>query len=305
MNKLIPLMQREWLQHRFAWMLMTLLPLALAVLLLVFGQVQIGDEKLERASDALPVLLAMAAIAGSTCVVFGIAWFAGLINVSGLARRDHADRSIEFWLSVPVSHTQSFGAPLLVHLLIVPAAALLIGLLGGYLLALVLVTRVAGFGAWWSLPWGDILPASVMVLLRLLAGLPLATLWLAPLVLLVVLFTAEFRRWGWVILGVGLGLGGFLLKLVFGQQWLSQIMNDLFRHAGRALVNGGGGGFQMAGPEGSLTALQGLPAWAIHDYGYALRDLASPLLLGGLLFAAACFALLVNWRRRGAGIAGS
>ena len=169
MNKLIPLMQREWLQHRFAWALMTLLPLALAVLLLVFGQVQIGNDEIEHAGDAMSVMLAMAAIAGSTCVVFGIAWFAGLINISGLGRRDHADRSIEFWMSVPVSHTQSFAAPLLVHLLIVPAVALLIGLFGGYALSLVLVTRVAGFGAWLGLPWGDILPASVMVLLRLLA----------------------------------------------------------------------------------------------------------------------------------------
>ena len=304
MNKLIPLMQREWLQHRFAWAVMTLLPLALAVLLLVFGQVHIGNGELEHAGDAMPGMLAMAAIAGSTCVVFGIAWFAGLINISGLGRRDHADRSIEFWMSVPVSHARSFAAPLLVHLLIVPAAALLIGLLGGYVLSLVLVTRVAGVGAWLGLPWGDILPASVMVLLRLLAGLPLATLWLAPLVLLVVLLTAEFRRWGWVILGVGMGLGGSILKLVFGQPWLNEITSSLLRHAGRAMVNGGGGSFQMAGPEGSFSALQGLPAWALNDYAYALRDLASPLLLGGLLFAASCFALLVNWRRRGAGIAG-
>ena len=209
------------------------------------------------------------------------------------------------WMSVPVSHTQSFAAPLLVHLLIVPALALFIGLFGGYVLSLVLVTRVAGFAAWFSLPWGDVLPASLMVLLRLLAGLPLATLWLAPLLLLVVLLTAEFRRWGWVILGVGMGLGGYVLKLVFGQPWLNEITNSLFRHAGRAMVNGGGGGFQMSGgPDGSAYALQGLPAWALNDYGYALRDLASPLLLGGLLFAAACFALLVNWRQRGAGVAG-
>jgi hypothetical protein len=29
-NKLIPLMQREWLQHRLAWALLMLIPLGLA-----------------------------------------------------------------------------------------------------------------------------------------------------------------------------------------------------------------------------------------------------------------------------------
>ncbi len=34
MKNLIPLMQREWLQHRFAWALLMLVPFALAVMLL-------------------------------------------------------------------------------------------------------------------------------------------------------------------------------------------------------------------------------------------------------------------------------
>jgi ABC-2 type transport system permease protein len=50
--------------------------------------------------------------------------------------------------------------------------------------------------------------------------------------------------------------------------------------------------------------LRALAGWAIHDLGIAVRDLASPLLAGGLLFAAGCFALLVIWRQRGAGAAG-
>jgi len=46
-----------------------------------------------------------------------------------------------------------------------------------------------------------------------------------------------------------------------------------------------------------------VPTWAFEDIGRALRDLASPLFVGGLLAAAACFALLVLWRQRGAGVA--
>jgi ABC-2 type transport system permease protein len=38
----------------------------------------------------------------------------------GSPRRDHGDRSIEFWLSLPSGHGESLAAPMLVHLLLVP-----------------------------------------------------------------------------------------------------------------------------------------------------------------------------------------
>lgn len=303
MNRLVPLMQREWLQHRFGWALLTLLPLALAVLLSGFGQVQIESDAIDRAGAALPTLLTFASIAGTTLLLFVIMGLTSLIIVSGLARRDHADRSIEFWLSLPTSHSASLGAPLFVHLLLAPAAALVIGLAGGYAVSLLLVGRLVGFGAWFALPWGDIVVASLMLTVRLLAGLPLALLWLAPIILLAVLNTAWFGRWAWVILAVGLGLGSLLLKQVFGQPILADIVTALLHHAGRAFFSGSAAHFAVHNSQDAYAALRAVPAWVIADIGAALRDLASPLLLGGLLFAAACFAALVDWRRRGAGAA--
>lgn len=302
MNKLLPLMQREWLQHRFGWMLMVVVPLGIALLLLSFGQLAIGPDTADRVGNNLPPLLAMASIAGSGAVIFFIAGVSSLIIVSGVARRDHADRSIEFWLSLPTTHSASLAAPLLVHLLLVPAAALLLGLAGGLLVSMVLVGRVVGIGEWFTLPWGDLLPAIFAVAARLLAGLPLAMLWLSPLILLVVLLSAWFRRWAWVILGVGLGLGGQLLDRLFGQPLLSELTVGLLGQARMALVHAGQG-FQM-GPNQGSEGLRLLPGWALHDFGLALRELPSPLLAGGLLFAAGCFALLILWRQRGAGAAG-
>ena len=302
MNKLIPLMQREWLQHRFGWLISAAVPLGLALLLLSFGQIQFETDAGRGPSDTPPELLALASIAGTAAVLFVIAWFSSLIIVSGLARRDHGDRSIEFWLSLPTTHSASWIAPMLVHLLLVPAAALLVGLAGGCLLSMVAVGRFLGLAAWFGLPWLDLLVATFSLTARLLVGLPLATLWLLPMILLVVLLTAWFRRWGWVILGVGIGFGGQLLDKVFGQPLISQVTKGLFEHAGKALVSGSKG-FAM-GPESGPDVLNAVPAWALHDFGFALRDLASPLLLGGLLFSAGCFALLVLWRQRGAGAAG-
>ncbi|MBA4176404.1 MAG: hypothetical protein C0505_07570 [Leptothrix sp. (in: Bacteria)] len=302
MNKMLPLMQREWLQHRFGWMLMVVVPLAIALLLLSFGQLAIGPDTAEKVGDRLPPLLAIAAIAGSGAAIFLIAGVSSLIIIAGVARRDHGDRSIEFWLSLPTTHSASLAAPLIVHLLLVPALALLAGLAGGLLVSLVLVTRVVGVGAWFTLPWGDLLPAVLAIAARLMAGLPLAVLWLSPLILLVVLVSAWFRRWAWVIIGAGLGLGGHLLDRVFGQPLLSEVTLGLIRQAGKALVNAGER--IQVGPNEGTEVLRQLPGWALHDFGLALRELPSPLLAGGLLFAAGCFALFVAWRQRGAGAAG-
>jgi hypothetical protein len=302
MKKLLTLMQREWLQHRFGWAMLTLLPIALALLLTTFGQIELGSEEVERMGAAMPMIVAMVSIAATTAILFVIIVFTSWIIVSGLARRDHGDRSIEFWLSLPVTHSEALAAPMLVHLLLAPAVALLIGLLGGYAVSLVVVSRVMGIGAWFALPWFSIITASVAFMARLLAGLPLALLWLSPLILLVVLTTAYFKRWAWVILGVGVGLGSVLLQQVFGHPMLMQTIKGLVTHAGLALFSAHQTGFNVAGPGDAFDALRAVPSWALADFGVALGDLASPLLAAGLMFAALCFVLLVQWRERGAGV---
>jgi len=302
MNKLLPLLRREWLQYRFGWALMVAVPLAITLLLLAFGEIQIGADDAARVSDKMPALLAVASMAGSAAVLFIIASFSSIIIVAGMARRDHSDRSIEFWLSLPATHSASLAAPLIVHLLLVPAAALLAGMAGGVLVSMVLLTRVVGFAEWFTLPWFDLMPAVLALAARLLAGLPLAILWLSPLIMLVVLLSAWFRSWSWVILGVGIGVGSQLLNRVFGQPLLSDVTLGLLMQARSALVHGGESLALQSTAGGE--ALGQVPTWALHDLGLALRELPSPLLAGGLLFAAGCFYLLVLWRERGAGAAG-
>ncbi|KPF47156.1 hypothetical protein IP87_15925 [beta proteobacterium AAP121] len=307
MNKILPLLRREWLQYRFGWALMIAVPLGIALLLLSFGQIQLGGDEAEAVNSQLrPLqlasLLTVASMAGSAATLFLIACFSSIIIIAGMARRDHSDRSVEFWLSLPATHSASLAAPLVVHLLLVPAAALLAGLLGGLLVSLVLVTRVVGIGEWFALPWLDLLPAILALAARLLAGLPLAVLWMSPLILLVVLLSAWFRSWSWVILGVGIGLGSQLLNRLFGQPLLSDITVGLLKGAARSLLHTGRE-LRMQGTDSPEQALHNLAGWALHDFSLALRDLPSPLLLGGLVFAGGCFYMLVRWRERGAGAA--
>ena len=303
MKRLFPLMQREWLQHRLGWALMLGLPLALGLLAIGFGQIQIDGPGPDSLGRELPMALALGGVAGTMALLLTVVGISSLIIVSGLPRRDHGDRSIEFWLSLPLGHGESLAAPLLVHLVLAPACALLVGLAGGQLVSLLLVSRVAGLGAWLGLPWATLLPATLALALRVLAGLPLAVLWLSPLILLVMLMTAWFKRWGWVILTAGLGLGSLVLQRLLGQPFLVDAGNRLMLRAGQALRAASPPQCEVKSAADMDRAFQALPAWALHDFGHALRALASPLMLGALLVSAACFGLLMLWRQRGAGAA--
>ncbi len=303
MNNLIPLMRREWLQHRFVWTMLMLVPLGLAVLLLSFGQVDMGDAMAERPPEDVAAVMGGMTIVITAAILFLLVWITSVFVTSGLARRDHGDRSVEFWLSLPTGHAESYAAPLLVHLLLAPAVALVVGLLGGYALSLLVVTRFLSLSEWLSLPWGQIIAATVALTGRVLAGLPLATLWLSPLIMLAVLCNALFKRWGLPVLAVGLGLGSVVLKYVFGQPVLGEVLGRLGSEAVAALL-----GASQRTPTGdrpsALEVLNALPGWAANDFGAALSAAASPAMLGALAVAAGLFAALVYWRRQGAGISG-
>ena len=304
MNNLIPLMRREWLQHRFAWTLLMLVPLAVAVLPMAFGTVEFDSEMAQRTPPELALMVATVSTLVSAAVIFLLVWVTSIFITTSLPRRDHADRSVEFWLSLPTGHAESYAAPLLVHLVLAPAAALLVGLLGGSAISLLLVTRIVGFGDWLALPWNSLLPGTLAVVARVIAGLPLATLWLSPLILLAMLCNAWFRRLGFPVTVVALSLTSVLLKVVFGQPLLADSLGALGRNAGLALAGASGQGITINDGMSPMQALEGMASWAWHDFLAALQATASPLFLAALGVSAGLFMMLVLWRQRGAGAAG-
>ena len=301
MNNILPLMQREWLQHRFAWAMMTLLPIALAVLPLSFGTVELDDDVLSRTGPELALLLGTISVVATMAVIFMLVWVTSIFITTSLPRRDHADRSVEFWLSLPTGHGESLGVPLLVHLVLVPAAAILIGLVGGCAISLVLVSRFAGFGQWLDLPWGSLIAATLALAGRVIAGLPLAALWLLPLVLLAMLANALFKRWGLPVLAVGLGLSSLVLKSVFGQDALMRAIGKLGATAGTSIMGASGQNITISDHPAPAENLAALPGWALHDLGAALKDLASLQFVAAMVVSGLLFAALVLWRQRGAG----
>lgn len=300
MNTLKPLLQREWLQHRFAWALLALLPTALALLLFSVGQVNLAEG--EPPDDPrVQAAVALAATVGGMGVHLVIALLTSGIILTGLARRDHGDRSVEFWLSLPTPHAPTFAVPLLTHAVLVPLAALAIGLVGGLAISFVLVGRIASVGSWAALPWPSLLAAAAAVLGRLALGTVLAMVWLSPLILAVVLMTAWFRRWGLVILAVGVGLGSGLMDRVFGQPLPWQLLSGLTERASRAFFNSGSASLTVDSAQDLDGVIGHVPAWVAADAAAALSMLASPWLAGALAVSAACFWGLTQWRRRGAG----
>ena len=300
MNPTLALMQREWLQHRFAWSMLLFIPVLLAALALIFGQVDVQTD------DGLPPPLALAAgaMAVSVGVLMVLVSVSGLITAVGLSRRDHADRSVEFWLSLPISHARSLLVPMAVHLVLVPLVTFCLALLVGGLMSLLLVARVQGVGAWLQLPWGEVLKSALVALARIGAGWPMMVLWLSPLILLAMLMYAWMRRWGLVVLGLALAVGSSRLGEILGYRMVPDALANIGNGAIHSLISGNQTVIMPSQPDEAIRfSMQQAPSWLFQDILGSVQNLASPAFVGGLVVAALCFYGLVQWRRRGASTA--
>ncbi|MBT9457557.1 MAG: hypothetical protein IV092_01215 [Burkholderiaceae bacterium] len=303
MTQFKTLLQREWMQHHRGWLLMMLVPPVLMLLAVLFGQIEGLHEGDGAEFASSPLVLMMISTGAVTALVLFITWAAVGLQAPGQARRDQQDRSIEFWLSMPVSNSASIGATVLMQFFLVPLLAVALGWACSQIIGLVVVARFVGPGAWFSLPWGALLNADLALLLRLTLGVVLAMLWFMPLLLLSMVASAWLKRWGVPVMIAAIGAGGLVLDKLYGITWVFDVIKALTSYGSQALLHvgrGGGDDVQIKSPDDILPVLDQLPSFLAHDGLAALRDCAQPLFLGALLFSAGCFALLVLRRRRGA-----
>lgn len=305
----LTLLRREWLQHRHGWTVVLLAPTVLVALALLFFpqavQVNLDVDSADGVKQSLPplamlpaalqVMLMGAAVTGLT-LVFTLLSLG--TQMPGLARRDAQDRTVEFWRTLPVGDAAAIAATLVAHLWLLPIAALLVGAAGSLLLSLAMVAVTHGIGAWLSMPWGALATAGLALLLRLMLGLALAMLWLAPLTLMTMAASAWLKRWGVPTVAGLLVAGTQVVDRRLPVPVVGPALQDLLGHAGQALMHRSPTqGFTANGPSDLVEALPSLAGWALHDAGTALLGLASPAFGLALVGAAAGFALLV-WRRR-------
>jgi ABC-2 type transport system permease protein len=286
------LLLREWMQHHRGWFLLGLLPLALALLSLTFGQVQVDEEPLVTG-----MLLGFGG--GYIGVVMAIALLAAALQSPSSVRRDWNDRSIEFWVSLPVPHWQAVAATQLAQLLLFPLLALALAMLGAVPVAALFTARVFGAAELLQLPWGTVLLVMGVMAVRLAIGLLLGMLWLSPVIMAVGAATAWLKGWGAIALIATVAVAGGLLVASTGNPIVFTTLQALWLNALAVMVPWSEGTLDPV--KAMVTQGAGaLPALAWADLGARLRDLGQPLFWGGVVVAAGGFWLQV--RRRSAGV---
>ncbi|MCE4553887.1 hypothetical protein [Pelomonas cellulosilytica] len=286
MNTHIPtLLLREWMQHKRGWLIAALAPPLIFLAILPFGGVQ-------GLPNAPAELVAMAAAAATVAVVYVICLLVALFQLPGLARRDAQDRSIEFWLSLPGRPSESVAATVLAHAWLAPLGGAVIGALFALPVAAGVLTSAQGLGAATAVQWSEVVRAGAPLMLRLIAGTLPLTLWLAPLILVLMAASAWLKRLGVPVVLVGAGVAVAVLHGAYGIDWPLEALQDVNTRINHALFHNPAElieALRAGGPVGSLM---------LQDFGLALADLASLQFLAWAAVAAAGFALVVMKRAR-------
>lgn len=181
------LMLREWLQNRWTWLVAVGSLPALVLLVLPFGEVKLPHE--------LPVTLVAVAIVCITALTTAcMAWLTTLFTATGLARRDVQDRSIEFWLSLPSTHGEHYGAQYAMHGLLFPLGAMVLGLALGLVTMPLMLVKWQGFATLGAVDWGTLLGRVALQAALGAVALALVALWLAPVVFTLMAASAWVKR---------------------------------------------------------------------------------------------------------------
>lgn len=288
------LLRREWMQHHRGWVWLALVPLALALVLVPFSNIDF-----EGAPVPEPQMLAYLVITIATYGVMALVAATVLFQAAGMARRDQQDRSIEFWLSLPTSHVQNVLATLLMHLLLMPLMALLLAFAGAQLLALALVAKLAGVGALAQLADPSWFGYTGAALLRQMIGVGVAALWMAPVVLAAMAAASWLKGWGVPVLVAATVALAVLEEHYTGGSWVRDTLARWFNETLAALMPLARGEADVKAALSTGSGLDGFATWMWTDTAVMLRDLATPAFVVALVVAGVGFGLVVLRRGQG------
>ncbi|WP_140630224.1 hypothetical protein [Methylibium rhizosphaerae] len=278
------LLLREWMQYRTGWLWLTLSGPVLAVVL-----------ELLRPWTVQPDSLVLMGTSGAITLTAMIFWLAVPVQALGLARRDENDRSIEFWMTLPVGHWASVGATLLMHLFLLPLAALGTAFLCGTGIGPILVLVKHGPQALLDVAWLQASAANAALFARMAVSLLLGILWLMPVVLVAMVASAWLKRWGLPLLAAGLAvahvLGGGLREQTSP---VTKFLGRLLMQAQSRITDAG----LIEAGSGDLATWWITPQQVAGETWLGLERQPWSMLGLGLLVSAACYALLVAHRGR-------
>lgn len=291
------LLLREWLQYKRAWLGLVLVPILVLLALVPFSQVDGIDVPSPEPVALIAGLLTVALVLTLAMAVSGY-------QLLGLARRDQQDRSIEFWSSLPGSHAASLGAPIVAHGVLMPAVAVLLGVAGGVVVGSAMAFKEFGLSALQQTQWAALFQATLWLSLRLVIGVVLASLWIAPIALALMAASAWLRRWGAPLLVIGVGAFLKIYKDEPVAQTLKHLLKTQMEGVASAWVQSGTRLIVESNGDGRLDMqdffdmLFRFPDFARDGLPQVLHAALHPQLFGGLALAGVCFWLLVLQRKR-------
>lgn len=296
MNTLKMLAWREWMQNGRAWMWVAGVTLAVMVLAAAFGRVEFNDTQRGGVTPALVYYLVGGGWVVAMCA------FAALIAViqsPGLARRDMQDRSVEFWLSLPIDHWRAVLVPMVMLLVGMPLLMMLVALLAAPLLSGLVALRLVGASGLGQMDWLGYAAAWAALGLRMGVGIVVGALWLAPAAALCMAVAAWFKRWGTVVFVGVVFVGAELLSKLYDLHWPQQALFQTLQRAAEGYTMIGGPNV-MPSPEQIGSIGFGPVARALlADVPAQVGSMASMLFVGGLVVAALGVWAQVLRRQRG------
>lgn len=277
MQQFKTLLLREWLQQRRSWLRIALFTPLIGWALLYLFVLKAGVPQ-GFAYGGTPLLnMASFGLISQSVFIGIIALIGVLINLPSLPYRDQDDKSLAFWRSLPINDAKAVAAPLLMNALLLPLMAISLAFALGLLLSAPL----------WLYDFQFAVARELILLFnRLVLGTLLGLMWFLPLVLLLTLGNSLLRRWGMLLVIVGVYMLDNVLSNLIGHTPIVDQISLSLRVIQQLMLPFNGASFVHL----ALAARQ------ISDLP---RYVANVEFLQALAWIATLFAALVWQRKRG------
>lgn len=289
MRSLIALIEREYLEHRGAFVY------APAIILVLLAVVLAAATGFDRIPGSATTLGNATKLFEFGFLVMSGMWWAYLLAalffyVSDAFNADRRNNAMLFWKSMPVSDFTVLGAKLLAAATVFPALILGAILLNAVPVLVFGYVALARFELLGVPDLGAVLAAAGQVLLFAIPAIVLTLLWYAPFYAWVGVLSTLVGRWSIPLAFLIPGVIGIFEKLIlrgggpergYILSWLGDRM-EMVR--GRSVVE----------PE----LLQQGPFMALPTLGRLVSQIDWTQLVGGLVVAALLVALAAEYRRR-------
>jgi hypothetical protein len=282
MKQFSAILLREWIQNRWGWSIVGLIPISIPISLWVFGSIgtNVGLTKPSTQGGWFAILSL-----GTAYVSLILALIAVVSQLSRRTIQDSHGPAAAFWRSFPVPRPLFAAANILMHLFVFPCFALLIGLCAGTAIALIAVPSAFSL----TLPLGtDAAGAGLLVATgacRLVIGVFIGGLWALPFIATVMLAAVWVKGWSTPFIFSAAVVVTYLVKSGLDVPLPLASLGTIGIRSWQALMPGSAPGSTGLHPEQIVTGQFQIPTeWIFNDLRARAFECLDPLMLYGLIW---------------------